>query len=250
MMHDRSWFSNRADARPAREERAGRPGLVSLRGATASLVLLAFGLVAGSGCSGYDKDASPADEAFMATEAALCAAGPGQGDRCTVDCIGTCQGATAARVCTCEGGVFVACQCLPPEGWPYEPGQTAPYCDAITGHPFALANEACEDEGAECISTQAPEQGCRCELSADGRKVAWSCGNAGTLGIPAEARTCESYGNGLMALVKKTSCTPWQICVARDYYEASTTPRACACIPEGNAQDWVCGSTNRWFRPE
>src|SRR5688500_9075960 len=99
-MHDRSWFSARADARPARQERAGRPDLVSTKGATASLVLLAVGLAAGSACSGYDKDPSPADEAFIATEEALCAAGPGQGDRCSVDCISTCQGATAARVCT------------------------------------------------------------------------------------------------------------------------------------------------------
>jgi hypothetical protein len=249
-MNDRSWFSNRADARSARERRAGRPGLVGLRGATASLVLLATGMVAGSGCSGYDKDTSPADEAFMATEAALCAAGPGQGDRCTEDCISTCHSGSGARVCTCEGGVFVACHCLPPEGWPYEPGQTAPYCDDVTGHPLALANELCEPEGAECISTAAPEQGCRCQRTTDGTKVAWSCNNAGVLGIPSDARSCESFGNGRSELVKKTSCTPWQLCVPRNYTEDATTPRGCVCIPEGNAQDWACGSTNRWFRPE
>lgn len=248
-MNDGCGCSNRAGARPGRA-RAGRAGRVTPSGVVASLVLLALGAGASSGCSGYDKAPSPADEAFKATEAALCAAGPGQGDRCTEDCLSTCQGATAPRVCTCEGGVFVACHCLPPEGWPYEPGQVAPYCDDITGHPLALANETCSDEGAECISTQAPEQGCRCQLTAAGNRSAWTCGNAGVMGIPNEARTCESYGNGLMALVKKTSCKPWQICVARDYYVDSTTPRACACIPEGNAQDWVCGSTNRWFRPE
>lgn len=249
-MNDRSWFLERADARPALTRRAGRPGLVNLKSATASLLLLALGALGGSACSGYDKQPTPADQAALAGEETACLNGPSQGDRCTKDCVTTCQGGSATKVCTCEGGVFISCPCLPPDGWPYPPGQTAPWCDAITGHPLALRNETCEVDGLSCISTQAPEQGCRCELTADAARLAWNCGNAGTMGIPSDATTCESLGNGLIQIVQKTDCTPWQICVARNYDEGSTTPRGCVCVPEGGAQVWRCGSTNRWFRPE
>jgi len=54
----------------------------------------------------------------------------------------TCGGDQGYRVCTCVGGVFVQCACMPPERWPYD-GEvpTAPYCDSITGQPQYLGGE-------------------------------------------------------------------------------------------------------------
>jgi hypothetical protein len=145
------------------------------------------------------------------------------------------------------------CACLPPDTWPYDDVPAAPYCDNLTGQPKYLSGERCTD-GLECRSSTFPEQGCHC------RERVWQCGTSDD--VSARAPSCESFGNGLQAVLSKQPCgTPgvmpgepdpaeWQLCIARDYNDTGTSPRGCVCMMDGAQLLWKCGATNRWYRAE
>ena len=169
---------------------------------------------------------------------------PSQGDVCTQDCLtATCAGGMGRRICSCGGGVFLQCACLPPANWPYDDVPTAPYCDSITGEPMYLAGELCKGEGLTCISSGFPEQGCTCVGGF------WQCG--ASAGLPQTGASCESYGNGKGAVLDDQPCdAEWRLCITRDYNDTGTSPRGCACLAQGARLLWKCGSTNRWWRAE
>ncbi|MDF3066366.1 MAG: hypothetical protein K0R38_1967 [Polyangiaceae bacterium] len=216
---------------------------LGLRRTLCAVVVAAGGLLAAVGCSeGYDVPPLPNGE--MAIGDQLCQADmePGQGDVCTKDCLtATCASGTGRRICTCEGGVFLQCACLPPADWPYTDVPAAPYCDRLTGQPRYLSTENCVSEGQQCVSSTFPNQGCTCAMGK------WVCGT--NEGYAPGVRECESIGNGLQALLKDRPCdTQWQLCVSRDYNPTGTAPRGCFCNMKAGRLVWQCGGTNRWWR--
>ena len=199
------------------------------------------------GCSaGYDIP--PLAEGLTLQGDRDCAADnePSQGDACSQDCLtATCASGLGKRICTCEGGVFLQCACLPPDNWPYKDVPAAPFCDNLTGQPKYLSGETCLGEGVECRSSVYPEQGCRCM-----NKV-WQCTTSE--GLSPAAASCESFGNGKQAVLKDQPCDAeheWDLCIARDYNPTGTSPRGCVCMAEAGQYFWTCGATNRWFRTE
>jgi hypothetical protein len=203
--------------------------------ATASLVVV--------GCSGGYDIPLPAD--FEPPQGDIDCRDdmePSQGDVCTQDCLtATCASGVGRRICTCEGGVFLQCACLPPANWPFEEVPAAPYCDSLTGDPRYLSGEVCT--AAECRSSRAPQSGCHCVGGI------WQCGSSE--GIAANAPSCESFGKGYQATLKNKPCdTEWQLCIARDYNPTGTSPRGCVCQKDGAQLAWTCGATNRWWRAE
>ena len=180
---------------------------------------------------------------------------PSQGDMCSKDCIGvegvsaTCGGDQGYRVCTCVGGVFVQCACMPPERWPYD-GEvpTAPYCDSITGQPQYLGGETCTTPGLQCASTVEANMGCVCNNN--GTINNWLCGTLDTLMIAPGAASCESFGSGKQEVLDDNPCAPeWSLCISRNFNATGTSPRGCICNLEGTNR-WWCGAINRWFRAE
>ena len=169
---------------------------------------------------------------------------PGQGDPCSADCLtATCASGMGRRICTCEGGIFLQCACLPPDNWPYDDVPSAPYCDRLTGQPKYLSGERCTTDGETCRSSDFPEQGCTCKLNT------WQCGTSE--GLPEGSPACEGFGNGLQAVLKGQPCdTEWQLCVSRDFNPTGTSPRGCVCQIDGAQLIWTCGATNRWWRAE
>jgi hypothetical protein len=234
-----------------------------LRAGSTSLLLLLAASLAGSACSGYDMGGISEYEArrlfsdggFISEEHRCEAAvGASQGFACSKDCITPCHSGLAIKVCTCEGGVFVSCPCLPPEGWPYPPGVEAPWCDALSSLPKALNGDPCPAIDMECLSEQLPGEGCRCMANAaPSLPPIWVCGESATLSLSDSAPACETHANGMPNRVEKLdTCEPWDICVARDWNEASTSPRGCICMPDPPGSEnfvWTCSGTNRWFRP-
>jgi hypothetical protein len=198
------------------------------------------------GCSeGYDIPDRPAELEMLQGDADCLADNePSQGDACTQDCMtATCASGMGRRICTCEGGVFLQCACLPPDNWPYDDVPTAPYCDNLTGQPKYLSGERCSNDGQQCISSNYPEQGCNCVGNT------WQCSTSE--GIDPGAVKCESFGNGLQAVLKDQPCdNEWELCISRDYNPTGTSPRGCACMLEGAALFWMCSATNRWWRAE
>lgn len=176
---------------------------------------------------------------------------PSQGDMCTQSCLGkaTCGGDQGMRACTCVGGVFVQCACLPPERWPYDDEvPTAPYCDSLTGQPRYLGGEPCTSPGAQCASTVEANMGCVCQTN--GTTSTWLCGALGTLMIDPNAQSCESLGTGRHEVLDDNPCEPeWALCISRNFNATGTSPRGCICNLEGNNR-WWCGAINRWFRAE
>jgi len=170
---------------------------------------------------------------------------PSQGDACSADCTtATCASERGKRICTCSGGVFVQCACLPPDNWPYEDVPTAPYCDRLTGEPRYMNADRCTT-GETCLSSTAPGQSCVCIENG------WQCGLAELQGVPAGAPECESLGSGQQAVLKNKPCTTeWQLCIARDYNPDGTAPRGCGCFDKNGSLEWYCGATNRWWRAE
>lgn len=229
------------DAQPLERPAARKSLRRSLR---AAVVAAGVGLAV-FGCSGgYDIPPAPAGTpALQGDEDCQLDNEPSQGDACSQDCLtATCASGMGRRICTCEGGVFLQCACLPPENWPFKDVPTAPYCDTLTGLPKYLAGETCTD-GLTCRSTTFPEQGCHCS-----GKI-WQCGMADA--EPANSPSCESFGNGKQGVLKDLPCdTEWQLCIARDYNPTGTSPRGCACLKEGAQLSWTCGATNRWYRAE
>ena len=213
--------------------------LLSAAVAATGVVLSAFG------CSGgYDIPPLPADQPMPQGDADCLADNePSQGDACTQDCFtATCASGMGRRICTCEGGVFLQCACLPPESWPFKDVPAAPYCDALTGQPRYMSGERCT-EGSECRSAEFPTQGCHC------LNETWVCGGADE--VSESAPRCESLGSGKQAVLKDRPCdNEWQLCVARDYNPTGTSPRGCVCMMEGGQLSWTCGATNRWWRAE
>ncbi len=202
------------------------------------------GLLAAVGCSGgYDIDPLPAGELLEGDIACMNDEGS-QGQPCSQDCLtASCNGGTGRRVCTCEGGVFLQCACLPPADWPYREVPAAPYCDPLTGQPRYMAGTGCKTEGAQCVSRAFPAQGCTC------RTGVWQCGASD--GFAADAAECEALGSGLYPVLKDKPCdTLWQLCISRDFNQTGTSPRGCACMMDGGRQAWRCGGTNRWYRAE
>lgn len=167
-----------------------------------------------------------------------------QGDECSRDCLdSTCAGGQGRRVCTCGGGVFLQCACLPPADWPYQEVPVAPYCDPLTGQPRYLNGDACKVEGLQCVSSTFPAQGCTCM---DAR---WTCGASAD--FPPGLASCESMGTGLNPVLKDKPCdTRWEVCTSRDFNPEGTSPRGCYCNSDvpGGPMSWQCGGTNRWFR--
>jgi hypothetical protein len=203
-------------------------------------------LLVAAGCSG-GYDAAPLPEGSpMLKGDELCAFDmePGQGDRCSQDCLtATCGGSLGKRICTCEGGVFLQCACLPPDNWPYDHVPAVPYCDAISGRPPNLVGEVCTSEGEECRSSHAPEQGCTCTNGF------WVCGDSA--GLAEGARACEDFGSGLGRRLDKKPCdAEWDLCINRDFNATGTSPRGCMCLAQGAQFFWKCGATNRWYRAE
>jgi hypothetical protein len=202
-------------------------------------------LLVAAGCSeGYDippvaAGAEPLGDMLCASDME-----PGQGDPCTKDCLtASCASGTGKRICTCEGGVFLQCACLPPDNWPYDDVPAAPYCDAISGQPPNLAGEVCESEGATCLGSTSPDQGCTCKAGF------WVCGKSE--GIAPGGASCESFGSGLGRRVDKKLCAAeWDLCINRDFNPTGTSPRGCVCLLQGAQLVWKCGSTNRWYRAE
>jgi hypothetical protein len=215
---------------------------VTLRRSLAAAVAALGALVTALGCSsGYDIPANgvipQGDLDCMADME------PSQGDVCTQDCLtATCASGLGRRVCTCEGGVFLQCACLPPANWPYKEVPAAPYCDGLTGDPRYLPGETCT-EGNECLSAASPTIGCRCVGNI------WQCGSSE--GIAPSAPSCATFGRGLQATLKNKPCdTEWQLCIGRDYNPTGTSPRGCVCMKDGATFSWTCGATNRWWRAE
>lgn len=71
--------------------------------------------------------------------------------------------------------------------------------------------------------------------------------------MSASAPICETVGKGYQASMKGKPCdTEWDLCIARDYNPSGTSPRGCICMRKGMnpKPEWICGSTNRWFRAE
>jgi hypothetical protein len=158
------------DATPT-EQKAARKSL--RRSLRAAVVAAGVGLAV-FGCSaGYDIPPPPAGtEALQGDMDCDSDTEPSQGDACSKDCLtATCASGMGRRICTCEGGVFLQCACLPPETWPFKDVPTAPYCDTLTGLPKYLSGETCT-EGLTCRSTTFPDQGCHCM-----GKI-WQCGMA------------------------------------------------------------------------
>lgn len=209
---------------------------------------VAAGLLAAVGCSG-GYDIAPLPNGELAEGDRLCRDDmqPSQGDLCTQDCLtATCAGGTGRRICTCEGGVFLQCACLPPADWPYKDVPSAPYCDRISGRPQYLATDLCTGEGRQCVSSTNPALGCTCT------KGAWQCGSSASYGSGAEE--CEALGRGVGALMDSKPCADadmklWQLCITRDFNPEGTSPRGCVCNDNGQ-QVWQCGATNRWYRAE
>jgi hypothetical protein len=197
------------------------------------------------GCSGgYDSVPLPEGEPLAQGDADCQADNePSQGDVCTQDCLtATCASGMGRRICTCSGGVFLQCACMPPANWPFKDVPAAPYCDHTTGQPKYLSGERCT-EGQECRSADFPEQGCHCigEI--------WQCGSSDD--VSEGAPSCEPFGNGLQAVLDGQPCdTEWQLCVSRDFNPTGTSPRGCACMKDGAQLLWSCGATNRWWRAE
>jgi hypothetical protein len=221
---------------------------VTWRRSLSAAVAVAAALVTALGCSsGYDIPSNgvvPKGDADCMADME-----PSQGDVCTRDCLdATCASGMGRRVCTCEGGVFLQCACLPPAYWPYKEVPTAPYCDPLTGDVRVLAGETCS--ATACRSAANPMLGCEC------LQGVWQCGSAAA--IAAEAPSCESFGRGLQATLKNRPCdNEWQLCIARDYNPEGTSPRGCVCMKDDptsvdpNApKTWTCGATNRWWRAE
>jgi hypothetical protein len=217
-----------------------------LRRKLGAVVAAAGALLAAPGCTGgYDIPAPPEGTPALQGDADCDAdSEPSQGDACTRDCLmATCASGTGRRVCTCEGGVFLQCACLPPETWPFRDVPAAPYCDRISGQPRYLSGESCKLEEQQCVSRKFPEQGCTCKLGV------WQCGNSE--GFPAGAAECEAFGSGLNAVLDEGPCDEeWQLCVSRDYNPTGTSPRGCVCKMDGGRLTWQCGPTNRWWRAE
>lgn len=176
---------------------------------------------------------------------------PSQGDTCTVDCLdATCASERGRRVCTCEGGVFVQCACLPPDNWPYDEVPATPYCDRLTGQPIYLTGDRCT-LGQQCLSSTAPGQSCICATTATSTVPMWQCGLAANQGVAPGAPECESLGTGMQAVLKNKPCfKEWELCIARDYNPDGTSPRGCGCFEKDGSLEWYCGSTNRWWRAE
>jgi hypothetical protein len=174
---------------------------------------------------------------------------PSQGDMCTRDCLtASCGGERGKRICTCEGGVFVQCACLPPDDWPYDDVPTAPYCDALSGEPRYLAGETCSSLSQQCLSITSAGQGCVCRQATLG--LIWTCGSGDALMIAADAPVCETLGSGQHAVLHGNPCdTQWDLCISRTYNPTGTSPRGCVCGYKGDMR-WWCGATNRWFRAE
>jgi hypothetical protein len=216
----------------------------SLRRSLAAAVAAAVALAA-FGCSGgYDIPPLPADQPMPQGDADCLADNePSQGDVCTQDCLtATCASGLGRRICTCGGGVFLQCACLPPDNWPFKDVPAAPYCDRLSGQPRYMSGERCT-EGAECRSNDFPTQGCHCV------NEGWVCGSSDD--VSEGAPSCESLGSGKQAVLKDRPCdTEWQLCVARDFNPTGTSPRGCVCQMEAGQLSWTCGATNRWWRAE
>jgi len=226
---------SKSDSRP-------RPR-TKLKRALLAIAAVAWAVLAAAGCSdGYDTLPLPpgtmlrGDMRCLTNEAS-------QGDECSKDCSATCSGGQGRRVCTCGGGVFLQCACLPPEDWPYTEVPVAPRCDPITGQPRYLNVDLCKSEGQQCVSSTFPEQGCTCTAGK------WTCGSS--QGYPAGLGSCESFGSGLFAVLKGKPCdTRWDLCISRDFNQEGTSPRGCYCNYDEGATTltWQCGGTNRWYR--
>lgn len=216
-----------------------------LRRLLLAVVVASGGMLAGAGCSGgYDVPPLPGGQVADGDQLCKDDMEPGQGDVCTQDCLtATCASGTGRRICTCEGGVFLQCACLPPADWPYTDVPAAPYCDRFTGQPRYINAEFCKNEGAQCVSSTFPTQGCTCSAGK------WVCGLSE--GYPPGTQECESLGNGLQALLKDRPCdAQWALCVSRDFNPTGTSPRGCFCANKGGRLAWQCGGTNRWWRAQ
>jgi hypothetical protein len=214
-----------------------------------AVLAIAGALLVASGCSdGYDI---PPQTGHAAD--ATCLSEPSAGDVCTVDCYpgpNTCASNMGERMCTCEGGVYVQCVCLPPPDWPYDEVPVARYCDLDSGEPRYLINQRCASEGQLCVGAKSPTEGCVCQRT--GAQLLWACTAADILGVPPGAPTCESLGSGLHDGMKDKPCdTLWDVCISRNYNPTGTSPRGCLCRmdnPGDTQPTWYCGATNRWWR--
>jgi hypothetical protein len=229
----------------------------------ASAVALSFG-----GCSGgYDIDTDPAllDAAGYTKDGVDASCNPddaNQGDLCTQDCdLGpnSCNSSRGRRYCTCEGGVYVQCQCLPPDNWPYKDVPAAPYCDSISGEPRYLMNAPCTKAGVgtTCRGRKDPTMGAVCMAAAGGGAPTWTSGTVAALGVSENAAACEDFGTGMVYDSRnvfgphnKQCDTDWELCIGRDVNQESTSPRGCVCWPEASGLKWLCVATQRWFRAQ
>jgi hypothetical protein len=84
--------------------------------------------------------------------------------------------------------------------------------------------------------------------------TACPCPKPATFMGAATAPYCDSLtsdGMGMTASLKNMACTTlWQECIGRDVV-SGTTPQGCVCLLNAttNANQWYCGSTNKWFAP-
>lgn len=177
---------------------------------------------------------------------------PGTGDACTRDASTTCGfDQLGTKVCTCAGGVYLACPCFPPKDW--KGALTAPYCDALTGTARILRGQTCSNlVGSTCMDRSNPDpatrEGCSC-MRVD-TSAQWACGVPSVVGVPEDAVSCSGFGTGEMIYLKDAPCDiEWQQCIARDFVDG-TTPRGCVCLGTKGSLRWSCGSTNKWFVPE
>lgn len=100
------------------------------------------------------------------------------GDPCTVDCAIPCGfSGLGVKYCTCSGGSYWQCPCVPPDDW--KGAATAPCCDTPDGTTTSLKDTPCHDEWAQCVGTDpntGTPKGCACIKSPLGGMY-WRCGS-------------------------------------------------------------------------
>lgn len=114
---------------------------------------------------------------------------------CTVDCAIPCGfSGLGTKYCTCSGGAYWQCPCIPPNDW--KGATTAPCCadfGSPDGQTTSLADKPCDTEWAECVGTDpntGTPKGCACVKNLVGTGKTWRCGSTNHWFIPEAGAQC------------------------------------------------------------
>lgn len=114
---------------------------------------------------------------------------------CTVDCAIPCGfGGLGQKYCSCSGGAYWQCPCIPPPDW--QGAQTAGCCadfGSPDGQTTSLKGTPCDTEWAQCVGTDpntGTPKGCACIKTPGNPALTWQCGSTNHWFMPEAGAKC------------------------------------------------------------